>query len=109
MQRGGREGAMYGRAILLGLGALEWEERAQHPTLWRFVTLYCIVSQTGAHPAKHALSTAFAATSTPPRKGHLQAHQTAVSDAAPRGKASPTITLHEPGAGGGGEDRQADI
>eukprot|EP01047_Picozoa_sp_COSAG01_P004521 COSAG01_NODE_150_length_23941_cov_44.277200_9_plen_325_part_00 len=66
-------------------------------------------SRTCAHPAKHALSTAFAATSTPPRKGHLQAHQTAVSDAAPRGKASPTITLHEPGAGGGGEDRQADI
>ena len=62
-----------------------------------------------AHPAKHALSTAFAATSTPPRKGHLQAHYTAVLDAAPRGKASPTITLHEPGAGGGGEDRQADI
>ena len=42
----GREGAIYGRAILLGLGALEWEERAQHPTLWRFVTLYYIVSQT---------------------------------------------------------------
>ena len=66
-------------------------------------------SRTCAHPAKHALSTAFAATSTPPRKGHLQAHQTAESDAAPRGKASPTTTLHEPGAGGGGEDRQADI
>ena len=42
----GREGAIYGRAILLGWGALEWEERAQHPTLWRFVTLYSIVSQT---------------------------------------------------------------
>jgi hypothetical protein len=42
----GREGAIYGRAILLGLGALEWEERAQCPTLWRFVTLYSIVSQT---------------------------------------------------------------
>ena len=66
-------------------------------------------ARTCASPAKHALSTAFAATSTPPRKGHLQAHQTAESDAAPRAKASPTITLHEPGAGGGGEDRQADI
>ena len=42
----GREGAIHERAILLGLGALEWEERAQHPTLWRFVTLYYIVSQT---------------------------------------------------------------
>ena len=51
----------------------------------------------------------FEAQNTPPRRGHLQAHQTAESDAAPRGKASPTITLHEPGAGGGGEDRQADI
>ena len=30
----------------LGLGALEWEERGEHPTLWRFVTLYNIVSQT---------------------------------------------------------------
>ena len=37
------------------------------------------------------------------------ATQTAESDAAPRGKASLVITLHEPGAGGGGEDRQADI
>jgi hypothetical protein len=26
--------------------ALECEERGQHPTLWRFVTLYYIVSQT---------------------------------------------------------------
>ena len=66
-------------------------------------------SHTCAPPAKHTLSTAFAATSTPPRKGHLQAHQTAESDAAPRAKASPTIALHESGAGGGGEDRQADI
>ena len=39
----GREGAIYGRAILLGLGALEWEERAQHRLLWRFVTLYSII------------------------------------------------------------------
>ena len=43
----GREGAIYERAILLGLRALECEERGQHPTLWRFVTLYYIVSQTG--------------------------------------------------------------
>jgi hypothetical protein len=44
----GRESANYGGAILLGLTALEWEEGAQHTTLWRFVTLYiCIVSQTG--------------------------------------------------------------
>ena len=26
----GREGANYGRAILLGMTALEWEERAQY-------------------------------------------------------------------------------
>ena len=45
----GRESANYGGAILLGLTALEWEERAQHTTLWRFVTLYCIVSQTAVH------------------------------------------------------------
>jgi hypothetical protein len=37
---GRREGTIYERAILLGLGALDSEERAQHPTLWRFVTLY---------------------------------------------------------------------
>jgi hypothetical protein len=43
----GRESANYGGAILLGLMALEWEEGAQHTTLWRFVTLYSIVSQTG--------------------------------------------------------------
>ena len=42
----GRESANYGGAILLGLTALEWEEGAQHTTLWRFVTLYNIVSQT---------------------------------------------------------------
>ena len=42
----GRESANYGGAILLGLTALEWEEGAQHTTLWRFVTLYSIVSQT---------------------------------------------------------------
>ena len=42
----GRESANYGGAILLGLTALEWEEVAQHNTLWRFVTLYYIVSQT---------------------------------------------------------------
>ena len=42
----GRESANYGGAILLGLTALEWEEGAQHTTLWRFVTLYYIVSQT---------------------------------------------------------------
>ena len=62
MQRGGREGAMYGRAILLGLGALEWEERAQHPTLWT-----CIVSQTVRHsrcrPAAAAAAAAAAAES----------------------------------------------
>ena len=68
-----------------------------------------VCARTCASPAKHALSTAFAATSTPPRRDHLQAHQTAESDAAPRAKASPTIALHESGAGGGGEDRQADI
>ena len=43
----GRESANYGGAILLGLTALEWEEGAQHPAQWRFVTLYNIVSQTG--------------------------------------------------------------
>ena len=43
----GRESANYGGAILLGLTALEWEERAQHQLHWRFVTLYYIVSQTG--------------------------------------------------------------
>ena len=43
----GRESANYGGAILLGLTALEWEEGAQHPAHWRFVTLYNIVSQTG--------------------------------------------------------------
>ena len=43
----GRESANYGGAILLGLTALEWEEGAQHPAHWRFVTLYSIVSQTG--------------------------------------------------------------
>ena len=42
----GRESANYGGAILLGLTALEWEEGAQHPAHWRFVTLYYIVSQT---------------------------------------------------------------
>ena len=42
----GRESANYGGAILLGLTALEWEEGAQHPAHWRFVTLYFIVSQT---------------------------------------------------------------
>ena len=42
----GRESANYGGAILLGLTALEWEEGAQHPAHWRFVTLYSIVSQT---------------------------------------------------------------
>ena len=42
----GRESANYGGAILLGLTALEWEEGAQHPAQWRFVTLYYIVSQT---------------------------------------------------------------
>ena len=42
----GRESANYGGAILLGLTALEWEEGAQHTTVWRFVTLYNIVSQT---------------------------------------------------------------
>ena len=42
----GRESANYGGAILLGLTALEWEEGAQHTTLWRFVTLYSIVSHT---------------------------------------------------------------
>ena len=36
----GRESANYGGAILLGLTALEWEERAQHQAQWRFVTLY---------------------------------------------------------------------
>ena len=41
----GRESANYGGAILLGLTALEWEEGAQHTTVWRFVTLYGIVSQ----------------------------------------------------------------
>ena len=35
----GRESANYGGAILLGLTALEWEEGAQHSTVWRFVTL----------------------------------------------------------------------
>ena len=35
----GREGTIYGRAILLGMAALGGEERAQHPTVWRFVTL----------------------------------------------------------------------
>ena len=44
----GRESANYGGAILLGLTALEWEEGAQHPAHWRFVTLYFIVSQTVA-------------------------------------------------------------
>ena len=34
----GRESANYGGAILLGLTALEWEEGAQHPAHWRFVT-----------------------------------------------------------------------
>ena len=42
----GRESVNYGGAILLGLTALEWEEGAQHPAHWRFVTLYTIVSQT---------------------------------------------------------------
>jgi hypothetical protein len=42
----GREGTTDGRAILLGLGALGSEDRPQHSTLWRFVTLYSIVSQT---------------------------------------------------------------
>jgi hypothetical protein len=32
-----------------------------------------------------------------------------MSDAALRGKTSPIITLYEPGAGGGGEDRQTDV
>eukprot|EP01047_Picozoa_sp_COSAG01_P032085 COSAG01_NODE_2304_length_7949_cov_5.517962_7_plen_51_part_00 len=47
---------MYGRAILLGLGTLEWEERAQHPSLWRFVTLYSIVSQTGISPSVNVVA-----------------------------------------------------
>ena len=38
----GRESANYGGAILRGLTALEWEEGAQHPAHWRFVTLYYI-------------------------------------------------------------------
>eukprot|EP01047_Picozoa_sp_COSAG01_P099577 COSAG01_NODE_29568_length_634_cov_3.031776_1_plen_102_part_10 len=41
------------------------------------------------------------------RRGHLRAHQAAESEAAPRGKASPTTTPHEPGAGSGGEHHQA--
>jgi hypothetical protein len=49
----GRESANYGGAILLGLTALEWEERAQHSTLWRFVTLYYIVSQTAGFVANY--------------------------------------------------------
>ena len=53
----GRESANYGGAILLGLTALEWEEGAQHPAHWRFVTLYSIVSQTGIGVCVYSLET----------------------------------------------------
>lgn len=42
----GREGAIYERVILLGLGALEWEEMAQYLLFLRVVKLYYIVSKT---------------------------------------------------------------